>query len=228
MLNYKQLPDNDIYNRGDLTNDEEFLLRNTVNQLNVTVHQRNVRMVLAFMFCMLQLIFGTIGILSYVTISVSRIDAQFGLALFYTSALALSEGAIVAIVLWTIFGDKQLWPLHHDDYVENNFDQLSLHVIQFLCTFWVLWFVWFGYAATGGDLKFGTQNGEITSGYSLILVLISLISINNFVSRIFSFWTQIVGIQDMLVLQTPTPRKSNGLIYVDTKRKHLDENVING
>lgn len=215
--------------KSSLTKEELIALDDYLQPDVREAKKRNAKHILPIFFFLLLFAYLLIAMISFISMSVNGLDAQFGLGLFYTISLSVLLLAIYGIQIYCLFSKENLWPLFDKNTQSNYPGQLSLNlvpmylfVIQVLC-------IWFAYAETGGSVKFGTENGDINACQFLILLSSSFIGFFCLVRNLYSLFKISPRVEKIPVSNTINTINGlpKGYVFVDENGIKLNDYILN-
>lgn len=168
----------------------------------IEAKKRNARKLCLIFFVILVLFFGISAIVSFVSLSISRLDAVFGLNLFFTISIGLFIIGIAVIELVCIFGRENLWPLF-DEHTQSNYpQQIRLHFSVLSAYFIMTFSMWCAYGSAGDHITFGTRGGSINGISNLIQICCSMLAIIEIIQNIYSYYRITSKIQKLYITNT--------------------------
>jgi hypothetical protein len=150
--------------------------------------KRNHRSLLIIILLTLVVFLVIVTIVDFVNISIARIDEQFALVVTFTVGVSVLMGIYAACLIHAYTTEPKIWPLFDMSVPENLGDQLEIHVIPPFCIFVAMAALWLSYAKTGGGTQFGTTDGEIDSGATLVSFGCLITAILAVVKNVYSFF----------------------------------------
>jgi len=207
---------NKIKYKYSLTDREIHSIKESQNLHIIEAKKRNARRLCLIFFVILIFLFIVSAVVSFVSLSISRLDAVFGLNLFFTISIGLVISIIAVVEIICVFGSENLWPLF-DEHTQSNFpQQIRLHC-SVLCAYFIMTLtMWCAYGKAGSDISFGSRHGNINGFSNLVQISCSFLAIIEIVQNIYSYYKISSKPQKFIISDTINSHRDNekGFILV--------------